>query len=62
MEPLKFAIVIDGEVAKNFSYPMDAPGAAMIDAILSSNPVFVKTTETPAEGSTYDGSTFTPPA
>lgn len=62
MTLINFAIIIDGEVAGNVTYPSEAPNAEKMEAIYSSAPTFVRTEQRIDEGSTYDGSTFTPPA
>ena len=59
-----FAVLVDGEVALNMELPelvMGKYDGAKIAAVLSSNPIFIKTDENIEEGSTWDGSTFTPP-
>lgn len=62
MAIINFAIIIDGEVAGNVTYPSTMAGADKFDAIYSSAPTFVKTENRIEEGSTWDGKTFTPPA
>jgi hypothetical protein len=62
MAIINFAIIIDGEVAGNVTYPADFPGASKLEAIYSSAPTFVRTEERIGEGSTWDGTTFAPPA
>lgn len=61
MAIINFAIIIDGEVAGNLTCPATAPTADKLEAIYSSAPTFVRTENRIMEGSTYDGSTFTPP-
>jgi hypothetical protein len=62
MTLINFAIIIDGEVAGNVTYPSEALNAEKMEAIYSSAPTFVRTEQRIDEGSTYDGSTFTAPA
>lgn len=62
MAIINFAIIIDGEVAGNVTYPSEAPNADKLEAIYSSAPTFVRTDERMNEGLIYDGSTFTSPA
>lgn len=62
MAIINFAIIIDGEVAGNVTYPSEAPNADKLEAIYSSAPTFVRTDERMTEGLIYDGSTFTSPA
>jgi hypothetical protein len=62
MELINFAIIIDGEVASNMTFPPQIPMAPKLEAIYSSSPTFVRTEERIEEGSTWDGTTFTPPA
>lgn len=60
-----FAVVVDGEVAISMAFPEGLAGSFdgdKLSSVLQSSPIFVKTTEQIVEGSTYDGSTFTPPA
>ena len=60
-----FVFIVDGEVVANHSFPQEVINKGILDkqiAILSSNPVIVETPEQVVEGSTYDGSTFIPPA
>lgn len=63
METYDFAVIVDGEVVMNLHFT-DAigPQAEMLNAIYSSNPTIVKTDGTVEKGSTWDGTTFTPPA
>jgi hypothetical protein len=55
-----FALIIDGEVAGNYTVPVFL-GTEKIIAIFQSNPTIVETEDKIAEGSTWDGQTFTPP-
>ena len=60
-----FALIIDGEVAGNFSFPSMDPlpeGIEGLIAIFKSSPTIVKAFEFIEPGSTWDGSEFTPPA
>lgn len=64
-----FVLVIDGKVVGNFMLPnrSDAPedianSFEKMVAIMSSNPTIVAHEERIAEDSTWDGTTFTPPA
>lgn len=60
-----FAVVVDGEVAISMAFPEGTAGSFdgdKLSSVLQSNPVFIKTSDQVVEGSTYDGSTFTPPA
>ena len=60
-----FALIIDGEVAGNFSFPSIEPMPETISeliAIFKSSPTIVKAFEFIEPGSTWDGSEFTPPA
>ena len=60
-----FALVVDGEVATNFSFPSMDPLPETIEgliAIFKSSPTIIKTFEFIEPGSTWDGSEFTPPA
>jgi hypothetical protein len=59
--PTYFAVIVDGEVAANATYP-DIPLFEKAVAIARSNPIFVEVPEPIVEGSTWDGSTFTPPS
>jgi hypothetical protein len=62
-----FALVIDGEVADNFSFP-SFPGGQIPEiiekliAIFKSDPKVVKVLERIEPGSSWDGKKFTPPA
>jgi hypothetical protein len=57
-----FAVVVDGEVAMNLHFTDDiGPQAKMLNAIYSSNPTIIKTNEMIEKGSTWDGTSFTPP-
>jgi hypothetical protein len=60
--PTHFAIVVDGEVAINVTYPDDMPHFEKHIAICRSGPTFIEVPEPIVEGSTWDGSTFTPPS
>lgn len=62
MTIINFAIIIDGEVAGNVTYPSEAPNADKLEAIYLSAPTFVRTDSRMIEGSTYDGTGFTPPS
>jgi hypothetical protein len=55
-----FALIIDGEVAGNFPIPVFV-GTEKIIAIFQSNPTIVETEDKIAEGSTWDGLSFTAP-
>ena len=55
-----FALIIDGEVAGNYTVP-SFPGTEKLIAIFQSNPTIVETEEKIAEGSTWDGQDFTAP-
>jgi len=55
-----FALIVDGEVAGNYSIPVFVGTEKMI-AIFQSNPIIVETEDKIAEGSTWDGQTFTAP-
>ena len=62
-----FALVINGEVADNFSFPAFPDGQTpeiieKLIAIFKSNPVVVESLEYVEPGSSWDGATFTPPA
>jgi hypothetical protein len=62
-----FALVIDGQVAGNFAFPSIAaedmpPILEELIAIFKSSPTVVKALDYIEPGSTWDGSTFTPPA
>jgi hypothetical protein len=62
-----FALVIDGEVADNFSFPSFANGELPFQlekliAIFKSNPTIVEVLEFVEPGSSWDGKKFTPPA
>jgi hypothetical protein len=60
-----FALIIDGEVAGNFSFPSIVPMPEIISeliAIFKSSPTIVKAFEFIEPGSTWNGSEFTPPA
>ncbi len=59
-----FALIIDGEVASNFSFPSIEPLPEVIEgliAIFKSSPTIVKTLEFIEPGSMWDGSQFIPP-
>lgn len=66
-ESPNFALVIDGEVADNFSFPSFGPDMTVppiiekLIAIFKSNPIIVTTLEMIEPGSSWDGETFTPP-
>lgn len=62
MNIINFAIIIDGEVAGNFSYPADASNADKFVAIYSSAPTFIRTEQPIQEGSVWDGTNFVQPA
>jgi hypothetical protein len=55
-----FALIVDGEVAGNYSIPI-IPQTEKAIAIFQSNPTIVETQEKIQEGSTWDGQAFTPP-
>jgi hypothetical protein len=55
-----FVLIVDGEVAGNFPLPV-MPGAEKLISIFQSNPTIFETLDKIAEGSTWDGQTFTPP-
>ncbi len=55
-----FALIVDGEVAGNFTVPIMFGTEKMI-AIFQSNPIVIETQERIQEGSTWNGQTFTPP-
>jgi hypothetical protein len=60
-----FALIIDGEVASNFSFPSLDPLPEQIEgliAIFKSSPTIVQTLEFIEPGSMWDGSKFIPPA
>lgn len=67
-ESPNFALVIDGEVADNFSFPSYPPGVDVppiiekLVAIFKSGPTIITTMQIIEPGSTWDGETFTPPA
>jgi hypothetical protein len=61
-----FALIIDGEVAGNFSFPSIAPEdmpdvISELIAIFKSAPTIVKALDYIELGSTWDGLGFTPP-
>jgi hypothetical protein len=59
-----FALIVDGEVASNFSFPSIDPLPETIEqlsAIFKSSPTVIKTFEFIKPGSTWDGQTFTDP-
>jgi hypothetical protein len=59
-----FALIVDGEVANNFSFPLIDPLPESIEqliAIFKSSPTIIKTFEFIEPGSTWDGQTFTDP-
>lgn len=60
VETKNFVLIVDGEVAANFPLPV-MPGAEKLIAIFQSNPTIFETEDKIAEGSTWDGQTFTPP-
>lgn len=55
-----FALIVDGEVAGNYTLPV-FPATEKLIAIFQSNPTIVETEEKITEGSTWDGQIFTPP-
>ena len=55
-----FALIVDGEVAGNYTIPV-FPGSEKMIAIFQSNPTIVETEQHIQEGSTWDGQSFTPP-
>ena len=59
-----FALIVDGEVANNFSFPLIDPLPESIEqliAIFKSSPTIIKTFEFIEPGSTWDGQNFIPP-
>lgn len=62
MAIINFAIIIDGEVASNMTFPSEIPMAEKLEAIYSSAPIFVRTAERIEEGVLWDGERFTKPA
>jgi hypothetical protein len=62
MELINFAIIIDGEVASNMTFPPQIPLAPKLEAIYSSSPIFVRTEERIEEGSIWDGERFIAPS
>lgn len=63
-----FVVIVDNEVVTNVSIPEENDGVDVnLDfmnqyiAIYSSDPRFIPYPETAAIGSTWDGTTFTPP-
>lgn len=65
-ESPNFALIIDGEVVENFSFPSFLPGEMppiieKLIAIFKSGPTLVKTLEMIEPGSVWDGNEFTPP-
>lgn len=61
-----FAFIIDNEVAVNFQLPLNPtdgshPHIEKLIAAFSSNPTVVLTEDIIEEGSTWDGTSFTPP-
>lgn len=63
-----FVVIIDNEVVTNFSFPEENDGMDVNPdfmkqyiAIYSSDPRVIPYTEKVAIGSTWDGTTFTPP-
>ena len=64
-----FVVIVDGEVAGNIPIPQPSPdfteekseALERIIAALSSNPTIVKSDERIESGSTWDGTSFTPP-
>lgn len=59
-----FALIVDGEVASNFSFPSMDPLPETIEqliAIFKSSPTIIKTFEFIQPGSTWDGQNFIPP-
>lgn len=59
-----FALIVDGEVASNFSFPSMDPLPETIEqliAIFKSSPTVIKTFEFIKPGSTWDGQNFTDP-
>ena len=61
MEIINFAIIIDGEVASNMTFPSHIPLAPKLEAIYSSSPIFVRTEERIEEGSLWNGTGFVKP-
>lgn len=62
MSIINFAIIIDGEVAGNVTYPGTTANAEKLIAIYSSAPTFVRTDERIKEGLLWDGEKFVEPA
>jgi hypothetical protein len=59
-----FALIVDGEVASNFSFPSIDPLPETIEqliAIFKSSPTVIKTFEFIEPGSTWDGQNFIAP-
>jgi len=63
-----FVFIVEGEVAANFKFPTFAEGVEMpppmqeLMAIFQSNPTIVETVDPVEKGSTWDGTSFNPPA
>ena len=62
MNYINFAIIVDGEVAGNLTYPANLDSSTKIEAIYSSSPTFVRTEERIEEGLIWDGEGFTAPS
>jgi len=60
LEPVTFAIVVDGEVVSHVSYPQEPPYDGVI-AILRTGPVYVEVPNPVDIGCTWDGNSFSPP-
>jgi|688.fasta_scaffold787653_2 hypothetical protein len=61
MEIINFAIIIDGEVASNITFPSQLPMAEKLEAIYSSSPIFIRTEERIEEGLLWNGEGFVRP-
>lgn len=62
MTIINFAIIIDGEVAGNVTYPSEASNADKMEAIYSSAPTFVRTEQRIDEGLIWNGTEFVTPS
>lgn len=62
MTIINFAIIIDGEVAGNVTYPSEAYNADKMEAIYSSAPTFVRTEQRIDEGLIWNGTEFVTPS
>jgi hypothetical protein len=61
MAIINFAIIIDGEVASNMTFPSEIPMAEKLEAIYSSAPIFIRTEERIEEGLLWNGEGFVRP-